>query len=253
MTSIAPINSSVLTLFKTISGAGSTLTAGDRATQTAQKIAGLIATRITPAQKQAAATIAAAFVSETAVQSNLSPAQSNTSPAREEVSEGEAAILSARAGRAILPDPTQTPPSVGYVYSIGSLIAKKRSYDRVDQDLAIGHMLLDKHQSALAEATDVEARTKEQSRIDSIANYIAETESLAANFGKIVQRFDSYMHSIYTVTGNILTKNQDDNYEWGAFSVNNRFTGEMFFKHDGNGTVVELDGVTQPFIYHELN
>jgi hypothetical protein len=249
---LAPISSSVLTLFKLGSKGPAADNGNTRTAEAVNKIAELVSTRATPVQKQAITAISNALAGEakpsvTTKKDDAEPSvtakNADNEASAQTVSEAERATAMAAAADGI---------NIPRVPSMGGLIEAKQKVDRADQVLNFANSRIEDYSKQLAEAPDEASKAKIQARIDRYKNTIQETTALVKHFDSIVQNFDTKTRATYDVSGDILTKNSDGKYEWGIFTVSNKVTGEMFYQHDGNGTVSMLDGINRPYITQDL-
>ena len=247
MTLIAPLRSSVLTLFPTPSGGVKLGEGNDRMAQAMKKIADLASAGVSPAQKQAATLVDLAFASDVDDRVDSAADSAEAAPA-----ESEPPKVPIRAAEGTAHVSAGTQPNLPRARTIFDIITVKAAYDRAPQDILIGKTLLATAQSQLAEAPEGTSTKEIEERITSLTSYVQEKEALSSNIDLLVQRFDDRARSVYSVSGSILAKNAEGQYAWGVFTVSNRVTGETFYSHDGSGKVVQIDGTDRPFVTYDL-
>ncbi len=136
--------------------------------------------------------------------------------------------------------------------SIGRFMSAKHEYDVAPQDLRNWETRLNKANEQLANATDTASAEAAKSRIDRATKGLERTKTTISEFPALFNQFNSYLNSTYSVSGNILNGDGNGNYQWGEFTVRNRSTGQFYFGHNGNGNLVEADGIIAPFLTHKL-
>jgi hypothetical protein len=136
--------------------------------------------------------------------------------------------------------------------SIGRFMSAKHEYDVAPQDLRNWETRLNKANEQLANATDAASVEAAEAHIERATKGLERTKSTIGEFPALFNQFNSWLNSTYSVSGNILSGDGNGNYQWGEFTVSNKSTGQFWFGHNGDGNLVEADGIIAQFLTQKL-
>jgi hypothetical protein len=108
-------------------------------------------------------------------------------------------------------------------------------------------------EAQLASATDPKTIARLENAIEGANRIVDGINEWLPHVDEGIRLFEAKVRMAYTVTGAFVAKDENGQYQWGKFSVNNRSTGEIYYSHNGDGKVVELDGIVADFIVRDLH
>jgi len=243
MTTIPLVSANILSLFNAIPHI-SKAQPQDRTVEAIGRIKELIATRATLAQKSAA----------TAVINAVMAATEQTAPA-ETANATEKAVEPTSRERLRLWPVGAVPEwaqKIGAPTYIGELMSMKRMYDYAPQAIEMFKHLTEAREAALVETTDPAEVAKIEHYLTMYKVQITKYQDIREHFPEALNYFNTIASMRYTVSGTILKDDGEGNFAWGVFTVKNSITSEIYYSHNGDGNLIELDGVNEPYMTREL-
>lgn len=136
--------------------------------------------------------------------------------------------------------------------SPSQFVEAKHQFDIAPQELRIYENRLKEANEQLANATDTGSIEAAKAEIDHVTERLERVKSTINGFSTLYNQYSSWLRSTYSVSGNILTNDENGKLQWDEFKVGNKVTGQFWFGHNGDGTLVEADGIIAPFLTQKL-